>query len=454
MVTRIPVVGCANEILVDSDVAELLGHLPWRLTAGRIVAVIDNEFLDFSRLVAGHGCVRISEDPSDYRRANFRKLTVRGGAAGAPHLQLDLVDIGCSPPISRMSPPPATAVLRDTSWTFDGRRRFCSFQESRQIANVSVDSIENEGTVLTLSHWPSTATPTRWKDDLSTNSVFKYLAASGGDLPAEVVTSDHFDVDGAISIYACLRPEWAFEHRDLLSDIATCGDFCVVDDPLAARVAFSLNYLAVHPNSPVGAGLERCTAAERHARLYSRILPQLAELIEHPDRHAPFWQAEECLFLATEEIFRRQQAIIEDMAGLDMAVVKLDVNVDESVNNKAQPTTMRYLGFSSLPFHARTARSTILVAQGRRYEVRQRYESWVELISESKRPRRDLSPLAEALNRIDNKTPGNWIYSGVEQFMPLLSRCGSGESSLDPQRFISLVEEFLRIAPPAWSPQS
>jgi hypothetical protein len=453
MVTRIPVVGCANEILVDSDVAALLGHLPWRLTAGRIVAVIGNEFLDFSRLVAGDGCVRISEDPADYRRANFRKLIVRGGTADAPHLRLDLVDIGCSP-IARMSAQPATAVRRDTSWTFDGRRRFCPFEESRGTANVSVDSIENEGTVLTLSHWPSTATPARWKDDLSTNSVFKYLAASGGDLPAEIVTSDHFDVDGAISLYACLRPEWAFVYRDLLSDIAACGDFCVVDDPLAARVAFSLNYLAVHPNSPVRAGLERCTAAERHAGLYSRILPQLAELIEHPGRYESFWQAEEGLFLATEEMFRRQQATVEDMAGLDMAVVRIDANLDEPMNNKAQPTTMRYLGYSSLPFHARTARSTILVAQGRRYEVRQRYESWVELVSESKRPRRDLSPLAEALNRIDNQTPGKWIYNGVEQFMPLLSRCGSEESSIDPQRFISLVEEFLRIAPPAWSPQS
>ena len=86
-----------------------------------------------------------------------------------------------------------------------------------------------------------------------------------------------------------------------------------------------------------------------------------------------------------------------------------------------------------------------------RYEVRQRYETWVAKRSAVPLPRRDLSILAEGLNGLESSSRG-WVYDGVEQITPALRWSAGERSSLQPETFLRLLVDFLRVAPPAWRP--
>lgn len=50
--------GAREGLRVDADAAEALGHLPWRLIAGRVIAVVANRFFDLLRMIGGPGLIR------------------------------------------------------------------------------------------------------------------------------------------------------------------------------------------------------------------------------------------------------------------------------------------------------------------------------------------------------------------------------------------------------------
>ena len=74
--------------------------------------------------------------------------------------------------------------------------RYLGYQQSRDVPNVVVDGAANESTALTLSHWPGAPTPVELKRDVSAEIAFAYLDAPCEHAPAEIVTNNHFDVDG------------------------------------------------------------------------------------------------------------------------------------------------------------------------------------------------------------------------------------------------------------------
>ena len=83
-----------------------------------------------------------------------------------------------------------------------------------------------------ISHWPGHGTPEALRHDLTTGSAFLYAEMSEsrrreliGDF--SVITNNHYDTDGALSLFTMLRPEIALPHRDLTLRTARAGDFAV-----------------------------------------------------------------------------------------------------------------------------------------------------------------------------------------------------------------------------------
>ena len=72
-----------------------------------------------------------------------------------------------------------------------------------------VDGSANAATVLTLSHWPHAPCPAELRRDLSAESALAYLDAPSMHGSAEVVTNNHFDQDGLMSVYALVDPDAA-----------------------------------------------------------------------------------------------------------------------------------------------------------------------------------------------------------------------------------------------------
>lgn len=74
---NLPVTGIPQGVLIDKKVADSLPSIDWHFMGGRVVAVLDPAFvgmIDLAEFIGGPSCFAASVSPSDYRRANLRKL--------------------------------------------------------------------------------------------------------------------------------------------------------------------------------------------------------------------------------------------------------------------------------------------------------------------------------------------------------------------------------------------
>ena len=298
--------------------------------------------------------------------------------------------------------------------------RYVPYHRLGDAPNIVVDGYGNASTVLTLSHWPGSATPGDLKDDLSTQIAFRYLDKAR-PVAADAVTNNHYDEDGLCGIYAVLNTDDAQRRRDRLIDVASAGDFGVYRDADSARIAFALMAYADADRSPLAAQLHT-GYHEQTAILYEELLGTLPQLIDDPHHFRDLWEAEDADLQRTYQQIDAHEITIEEQPDIDLAVVTAP----------AGPKPHEYA------INNRTRRMRILTMQPHRYELRYRYETWVVYVSEPVAPRVDLAALVERLNADD---PG-WGFDGVDDITPRLKR--DGESALPPDGFTAEVERFLR----------
>src|SRR5713226_10373793 len=97
------------------------------------------------------------------------------------------------------------------------------------IANLPKLSVD--GTVdnaIHFSHWHGNETPESVKADTSTDIALNLVAAPNRDeltRGIDLVTNNHFDTDGVLSVWTVLTGERALQLRDKLIAAAAAGDF-------------------------------------------------------------------------------------------------------------------------------------------------------------------------------------------------------------------------------------
>ena len=317
--------------------------------------------------------------------------------------------------------------------------------------NVIVDGSAAEGTVLCLSHWPGTATPTDLQADLSAEMAFRYLRTFDRHGDARLVSNNHADQDGLVSVFALVDPAAARAHEALLTDVAAAGDFGTYRLRDAARASMAISAYADGERSPLAADL--VAADDPTGLLYTELLPRLVELATHPERYEALW-AEEDAALAASECSVARDVAIEEVPDLDLAVITVPDGAPAGGGHRfgGQWT----VGLHPMAVHNATDRLALLTVRGRRYDLRYRYETWVQLRSRLARPRRDLAPLAAALTERESGG-AHWVADppgSLTAGLRLVGQDGGDdvESDLDPGTFRSLVEHHLRTAPPAWDP--
>ena len=119
--------------------------------------------------------------------------------------------------------------------------RYLPYAAASSEPNVIVDGMANDCTLITLSHWRRSGTPSDLMADTSTGIVFNYLDRPDLHVPPDVVSNNHFHEDGLVGIYALLEPDAAASRRDLLIDVAQAGDFGVFRSRRAARITFAIS---------------------------------------------------------------------------------------------------------------------------------------------------------------------------------------------------------------------
>lgn len=325
--------------------------------------------------------------------------------------------------------------------------RYVPYDQLDGRPNVIVDGAATTATVLTLSHWPQAPPPPMGLEhDLSAQMALGYLDRPHFHHPAEIVSNNHFDQDGLVSVYALTRPEDARRERRLLVDLAAAGDFAVYQDRRAARASMTVSAYADPPRSPLAPAPD--DYGEWAGLLYEELLGRLPELLENPEHYRSLWQDEDAHLTASEQLVASGQVVIGERPELDLAVVTVPPNAPGGGGHRFGGQW--WDGLHPMAIYNVTDAFTILTVRGRSYELAYRYETWVQYRSRRPRPRVDLNPLAAELSGIE--VTGRWVFDGVSSLTPRLHLVGADESAISAQRFEAIVCRHLGQSPLAWNP--
>jgi hypothetical protein len=323
---------------------------------------------------------------------------------------------------------------------------FAPFEEAAKQPNVVVDGSATTGTVLSLSHWPgSPDVPVDLQADLSAQMAFRYL-----DHPeplhgtATVVSNNHFDQDGLVSVFALVDPDEALLRRDLLEDLAAAGDFATYRHRLMARASMVVSAFTSPERSPF-APLPG-TYDETTAMLYTEVVPRLAELVDDVDRYRHLWADEDAALSESEAAVANGDVRIDEHPDDDLAVVTVAGAHGWSGHRFGG---RRYDGVHPMAIHNVTSCSSLLLVAGGSYQFTYRYEGWVKYRSRPIPRRTDLASLAEAFSAADDVP---WSADPVGELTPELRPVDGAGSSLAPDVVLDMVVRHLRTAPPAFDP--
>jgi hypothetical protein len=314
-------------------------------------------------------------------------------------------------------------------------------------ANVVVDGSPTDGTVLTLTHWPGYPPPEGLGRDLSAQMAFAYQT-SGVDLhsPATLVSNNHFDQDGLVSIFALARPEAALTRRALLEDVAGAGDFGCFTSRTAARISMALAAFADDQRSPL-ALMDDYPA--RTGQLYSELLGLLPDMCDHIDTYQDLWGEEDAALTESERLIASGQVKIIEYPEVDLAVVDVPDRVHLSGGHLFAHQWAE--GVHPMAIHNATGCYALLVRQGHCYQFRYRYESWVQYRSRPVPARRDLSGLAAELTALE-PSGAEWAYEGSGSLTPTLRLTGTETSRVGPDDFLDRLIGALESGPANWDP--
>src|SRR6478609_1845666 len=203
--------------------------------------------------------------------------------------------------------------------------RYEPYEATEEVPNVVVDGSPNRATVLTLTHWPGIPAPVdpALVADLSAQMAFRYLERDGSlHGSAEVVTNNHFDQDGLVSVCALSQPADALARRALLEDLARAGDFATYDDRRAARLSMLIAAYADPDRSPLAPLPSEYGKA--CALLYREALDRLPDFIDRLDDYRALWQDEDRQLTESEEALPNGTMTIEEYPDVDLTFATMD----------------------------------------------------------------------------------------------------------------------------------
>jgi uncharacterized protein YqkB len=290
---------------------------------------------------------------------------------------------------------------------------------SEAIADMPKLSVD--GTVdnaIHFSHWHGNQTPQSVKADTSTEIALNVVGAPNRDeltQGIELVTNNHFDTDGVLSVWTMLNGERALDLRDKLIAAAEAGDFCEFSSVDAVRASIVIQGSDSPIDNP-GSPLALKFAGEDFvddARSYDLLLPKVEHVLTHTDFYESLWR----------EPWRRIETALDSFA-------KGESCVDEDFVNKISLVTLapavfgpggfdpaaHAAPFAAISHHAHG--NLFLIAtplnDGWAFRVDYPYYTWAETVVRPSILRPDLSAAIIALNEIENSETGRWLIDSRE----------------------------------------
>jgi hypothetical protein len=287
-----------------------------------------------------------------------------------------------------------------------------------EVAKLSVDgTVDN---AVHFSHWEGNQTPAELKADTSTEIVLNLVASPNrNDLTQgiELVTNNHFDTDGVLSVWTVLAGERALDLRDKLIPAAEAGDFSEFTNENAVRASIAIQGSDQPTPGEESASPLACHLAGENvaddARAYELVLPEVERLLKKTDEYESLWRgAWEKIAVAIESFERGASKVTEfPEAGLSLVALAPDVFSSSGFN-----PTRHAAPYTAISRYAKGQLFLITtpMQDGWAYRIDYPYYSWAETVVRPRIPRRDFSQLLTELNQLESEREGLWKLDNGE----------------------------------------
>ena len=296
------------------------------------------------------------------------------------------------------------------------------------------DALENtpklsvDGTVpnsVHFSHWEGNETPQELKADTSTEIALNLMASPHRDSftqGIELVTNNHFDCDGVLSVWTVLNGERALEYRDLLIAAAEAGDFSEYSSDDGVRVSIAIQGAEQSsPNNDDGSPLAQMLAGrefatrvvDNDALAYELVLPEVERLLTNVNAYEPLWHDGWKAVAEAIESFERGRSQARWFLDSGISVVTL---APEIFSGGGFSPTRHSAPFTAISKYARGELFLIAIPTngGWFYRLDYPYYSWAETVVRPHIARRDLSTALLLLNEKETNREASWKTDNTE----------------------------------------
>ena len=278
----------------------------------------------------------------------------------------------------------------------------------RGIPFLCVDGVVENG--LSLSHWPGNRTPPHLKADTTTEMALRLARDPGREEwldRVSVVTNNHFDTDGLLSVYAVLRPEEALRHETALLQAARTGDFGEFTTPDAFKFDAVVTAFGDKKRSPIAREILDLPDYERYQLVYDRLLGMMPDLLTEAARYKDLW-------------IKPFSSLMRSMMRLkDVTRIREHAASRLTVIEAAEPLDRMTL--FNVAGHHRVLIAT-RAASGWTYEMAFQVFSWFETVTPARGGRIDLSGVASEFDLLETDSKGSWKYTGDDSLDSRLYR--------------------------------
>ena len=281
----------------------------------------------------------------------------------------------------------------------------------------NVPKLSVDGTVdnsIHFSHWEGNRTPAEVKADTSTEIALNLVASPNRAALTngiELITNNHFDTDGALSVWTVLTGERALAYRDLLIAAAEAGDFSEHSSDDGVRVSIAIQGAdQASPNNDTGSPLARLIAGENvddDARAYELVLPEVERLLTNINDYESLWREGWENVAAAIESFERGESKVTEFSEAKVSLITLAPKLFEGAGFRPTRHAAPYTAISKFA-KGELFLIAIPTSSGWFYRIDYPYYSWAETVVRPHVPRRDLTAVLQLLNSKENSYEGRW----------------------------------------------
>ncbi|MCA1592112.1 MAG: hypothetical protein LC754_05570 [Acidobacteria bacterium] len=280
------------------------------------------------------------------------------------------------------------------------------------VPKLSVDgTVEN---AVHLSHWQGNRTPRSLRADTSTEIALNLVGSPQRDELTQgikLVTNNHFDTDGVLSVWTVLAGARALDLRDKLIPAAEAGDFSEYTNESAIRASLAIQGAdSPIPTNGVSSPLARHLAGGADVderRAYELVLPEVERVLTRTDVYEPLWREGWAGIASALESFARGASRVEEDAEAHLSIVTLAPELYGAAGFKP---TRHAAPYTAISRHARGEVYLIATpfAGGWAYRVDYPYYSWAVTVVRPPVVRRNFAPLVARLNELERNEDARW----------------------------------------------